>query len=102
MQTESLSFEQLCELFNYTPKNRPLSSREAAEILHFQPNTLEQKRLAGTGPRYFQPDGCRRVYYSERDVLFWLASGARTSTLAAHQQKSGRVWTPLPLGDEHE
>lgn len=55
MQTESLSFEQLCELFNYTPKNRPLSSREAAEILHFQPNTLEQKRLAGTGPRYFQP-----------------------------------------------
>lgn len=80
MQTESLSLEQLCELFNYTPKNRPLSSREAAEILHFQPNTLEQKRLAGTGPRYFQPDGCRRVYYSERDVLFWLASGARTST----------------------
>ena len=47
MQTKSLSFEQLCELFNYTPKNRPLSSRE---------------------------------YYSERDVLFWLASGARTST----------------------
>ena len=34
MQTESLSFEQLCELFNYTPKNRPLSSREAAEILY--------------------------------------------------------------------
>jgi hypothetical protein len=80
MNAETLSFAQLCELFNYTPKCRPLSNKEAAELLHFQPNTLEIKRLNGTGPRYFQPPGTRRVLYSEKDVLAWLASGARTST----------------------
>ncbi|KVD94052.1 hypothetical protein WS63_05145 [Burkholderia stagnalis] len=80
MNADTLFFEQLCEEFNYLPKNRPLSSAEAAEVLRFQPNTLEQHRLKGTGPRYFRPPGTRRVYYSERDVLMWLASGARTST----------------------
>lgn len=80
MNADTLSIEQLCEQFNYLPKNRPLSSAEAAEVLHFQPNTLEQHRLRGTGPRFFRPRGTRRVYYSERDVLMWLASGARTST----------------------
>ena len=80
MNSNELTFEQLCELFNYTPKCRPLNNTEAAEILHFAPNTLEIKRLNGTGPRYFQPQGSRRVLYSERDVLAWIASGARTST----------------------
>lgn len=75
-----LTFAELCELFNYTPKGRPLNNTEAAELLHLKPNTLELKRLAGTGPRYFQPPGSRRVLYSERDVLFWLAEGARIST----------------------
>lgn len=28
-----LTFEQLCELFAYTPKGRPLDSREVAELL---------------------------------------------------------------------
>ncbi|MGC3189994.1 helix-turn-helix transcriptional regulator [Pseudomonas aeruginosa] len=80
MNADSLSFEQLCELFNYTPKNRPLSSAEAAAVLLLAPNTMEQHRLRGTGPRYFQPAGTRRVLYSEKDVLAWLASGARIST----------------------
>lgn len=82
MVTDSMSFEQLCELFNYLPKNRPISTDEVAEMTGLASNTLEQHRHKGTGPRFFNPKGTRRVWYSERDILAWLASGARTSTSA--------------------
>jgi len=78
-----LTFEQLCELFAYTPKGRPLDTKEVATLLGVHFNTLEQYRLRGEGPRYFSPPGTRRVWYAEFDVLRWLASGARHSTSAA-------------------
>jgi predicted DNA-binding transcriptional regulator AlpA len=76
----TLSFQQLCELFGYTPKNRRLTSAEAAEVLGIKTSTLEVKRSEGTGPRFFKLPGSNRVYYTERDVLEFIASGARTST----------------------
>lgn len=75
-----MSFDQLCELFTYTPKGRPLDTKEVSEILGIHFNTIEQYRLRGEGPRYFSPPGTRRVWYAELDVLRWLASGARQST----------------------
>lgn len=77
---DELTFEQLCELFNYTPKGGPLDSKEVAKFYGVNPGTPEQWRFRGEGPRYFQPPGTRKVWYSERDVLAWLASGARQST----------------------
>ena len=74
------SFEELCELFNYTPKGRPLNTEEAAAILHCSRVTLEVKRVNGGGPRFFRPRGTRKVLYSEKDVLAFLASGAQYST----------------------
>jgi predicted DNA-binding transcriptional regulator AlpA len=75
-----MTFEQLCELFNYVPKNRLLDTNEVAEILDVHPSTVNHYRLRGEGPRYFSPPGTRRVWYSEYDVLAWMASGARQST----------------------
>jgi len=75
-----MSFDQLCELFAYTPKGRPMSSKQLAEFCDVHENTPEQWRFRGEGPRYFSPTGTRRVWYAERDVLAWLASGARHST----------------------
>lgn len=75
-----LSTEQLAELFAYRPKGRPLSSDEVAELLGVHPNTMSQYRFRGEGPRFFSPQGTRRVWYAERDVLAWLASGAKLST----------------------
>lgn len=80
MNTDELTFDQLCELFTYTPKGRPLDSKEVAEILGVHFNTMEQYRFRGEGPRFFSPPGTRRVWYAERDVLAWLASGAKRST----------------------
>ncbi len=77
------SFEQLCELFAYTPKRRPLDTKDVAEILGVNQNTIEQYRFRGEGPRFFSPVGTRRVWYAEGDVLRWLASGARRSTSEA-------------------
>lgn len=74
------TFEQLCELFAHTPKGRPLDSSEVAQILQVHENTMRQYRLRGDGPRFFSPPGTRRVWYAERDVLAWLASGAKRST----------------------
>jgi hypothetical protein len=75
-----MTFEQLCALFGYTPKGRPLSSTEVAELFGIHPVTVDQWRVRGDGPRYFSPPGTRRVWYSECDVLAWMASGAKRST----------------------
>ena len=75
-----MNFNQLCELFNYTPKCRPLEPKEAAAILSLSYETLEGYRTRGVPLRYFSPPGTRIVRYAERDVLAWLARGARYST----------------------
>lgn len=80
MNPEELTFDQLCELFSYTPKRRPLDVKESAELLGLSTDTLEGYRQRGCGPRYFMPKGTRRVWYAERDLLIWLAGGARYST----------------------
>ncbi|MGK2912619.1 MAG: helix-turn-helix transcriptional regulator [Sphingobium sp.] len=75
-----LTFDQLCELFAYEPKRRPLDTKQVSEILKIHPNTIDQYRFRGEGPRFFSPPGTRRVWYAELDVLRWLASGAKQST----------------------
>lgn len=75
-----MSFEQLCALFNYTPRGRFLDTVEVAEILGVSKNTVNSWRQTGTGPRFFTPPGSRRVWYSEVDVLRWMASGVARST----------------------
>lgn len=74
------SFEDLCVIFNYKPKGIPLINEEAAAILRMKPSALDFMRFSGNGPRYSRPHGQRRVLYSERDVLFYLWQGMRTST----------------------
>jgi hypothetical protein len=74
------TFEQLCEQFSYTPKNKPMTSKELADFYGVHSNTPEQWRFRGEGPRFFSPPGTRRVWYAELDVLRWLASGAKQST----------------------
>ena len=83
MQSNALTLEQLCTLFNYSPKSRLLTTDDLVELTGVARNTWEQHRLRGTGPRFFRPPGTRRVWYSERDFLLWMASGARHST--SHQ-----------------
>ena len=80
MNLEDMSFDQLCELFSYPAKRRPLDVKESAELLGLSTDTLEGYRYRGVGPRYFSPKGSRRIWYAERDLLAWLASGARFST----------------------
>lgn len=80
MNRNELSFEELCELFGYEPKRRPLDAKEASDVLGVSTDTLEGYRYRGVGPRYFSPNGSRRIWYAERDCLAWLASGARQST----------------------
>ena len=81
MNPDELSFEQLCDLFGYLPKRRPLDPREAAELLSVHPSTLEGYRLrGGGGPRYFKPPKTRVVRYAERDLLVWLVANARRNT----------------------
>ncbi len=80
MDAPEMTFEQLCELFCYTPKNRRLTTAEAAEVVGVKPNTLEIKRTYGTGPKFVKPPGCKFVSYNERDLLSWMAQGRRKST----------------------
>jgi hypothetical protein len=80
MSANHKSFEELCEMFGYEPTRRPLSRKEAAELLGLSVDTLEGYDYRGVGPRSFRPPGTRRVWYAERDLLAWLAAGHRTST----------------------
>jgi hypothetical protein len=83
------NLEQLASLFGYTLKNRRLTNAEAAELMGIAPNTLEVKRCYGTGPRYIRMPNSRRVSYTERDVLEFMATGLRTST-----SEPNRPYTP--------
>ena len=80
MNADIVNFEQLCEWFSYSPKCRPLDVKGAAGLLGLSTATLEGYRQRGVGPRYFMPEGTRRIWYAERDLLIWLASGVRRST----------------------
>jgi hypothetical protein len=80
MNSTNLSLQQLAEQFGYALKNRRLTNDEAAELLGIKPNTLEVKRVLGTGPRYYRLPNSRRIFYVERDVLEFMASGVRVST----------------------
>ena len=83
MDHNDMTFDQLCELFGYEPKRRPLDAREAAALLGVHPSTLEGYRLRGGGPRFSNPPRTRVVRYAERDLLVWLVASARTSTSQA-------------------
>lgn len=80
MKTDEISFAQLCELFAYTPKNRLLTTAEAAAVLGLRPNTLEISRTHGRGPRFVKPEGSKFVRYTERDLLDYLYAGRFNST----------------------
>lgn len=75
-----MTFEQLCELFAYAPTGRPLDTKAVADLLGVHKSTVDHYRFRGDGPPYFSPPGTRRVWYSERQVLEWMASGAKQST----------------------
>ncbi len=80
MAQKEPTFEELCAQFAYVPRNRPLSTQDVAELLGVHNVTVDGWRVTGDGPRYFKPDGTRRVWYAEPDVLRWMASGAKRST----------------------
>jgi hypothetical protein len=80
MHVSDMSFDQLCDLFGYSPKRRPLEPREAAILLGVHPSTLEGYRIRGGGPRFFKPPRTRVVRYAERDLLEWLVANAHRNT----------------------
>jgi hypothetical protein len=73
-------FDELCKLFNYTPKGKPLTTEECAEILRMKPGALVQLRFKGGGPDYSKKKGQRRVLYFEPIVLEYLYKGMRSNT----------------------
>lgn len=52
-----------------------MTTIEVAELLRISRRTLEQMRVAGTGPRYLKvgPGKRARVLYRQDDITIWLA-----------------------------
>ncbi len=80
MKPSEMIDDQLCKMFGCVLDGRPMDTKETAAFLGISTDTLEGYRYRGVGPRYFMPKGTRRVWYSKRDLLEWLASGLRHST----------------------
>lgn len=57
------------------PEDAPAfyTTKTLAEVLQLSPHTVGWFRHVGRGPRYFRPDGARRVLYARADVEQWLA-----------------------------
>lgn len=66
-----------------------LTEREAAEFLRLAPGTLQNKRLAGTGPVFRRHGG--RVLYLRDELTAWSEAGRCTSTSSsgARRQAGG-------------
>ena len=76
----NMTFQELCVLLSYVPKNRPLTPPEVCELLGVTDQCLRQQRIAGGGPYFLKAPGSRLVRYAEVDVLRWMALGRRQST----------------------
>lgn len=70
--------EQLRAEFAALPDDALCDTRMLAAFLAARPQTIEQMRFKGTGPRYFKLGGS--VKYRKSDVLVWLDAQARFST----------------------
>lgn len=71
---DAMTFAELCEEAGYTPRNRPLTTEEVAELFSVTPHTLHQNRSDDAGllpPGRKMPNSRRRLYL-ERDVLLYL------------------------------
>ena len=55
-----------------------LTEKEAAAVTRLAVGTLQNKRVAGTGPAFHKFGG--RVLYSRRDIEAWASGRRRTST----------------------
>jgi hypothetical protein len=82
------TFDELCVIFNYTPKGLLLTNDEAAEILRLKPSALNYKRHLGKGPRWTHHKDSRKVLYSEPDVLAYPWTGMRTTTSDRPEQRA--------------
>ena len=78
--------DQLAQAVGWKLLNRPLNTKEAAELRGLRPNTLEIERSFGKGLHYMQDDKHSRVTYSERDVLLWKYASRRRHTAQPHPQ----------------
>ena len=72
-----LSFEQLCALFNYAPKRRPLEPKEAAEILSYIATEASQR---SGGNKY-------EIAAKRSRILVMLKSGLSTSLAVQMAQR---------------
>jgi len=56
------------------PSPEFLTPDEAAVIVRMSPRTLENRRLADTGPRYYKmgPGRTARILYRREDLLVWM------------------------------
>ena len=83
MNPKEMTLDELAEFVGFDPeklKRRPVDRKEAAAMFGLSVDTFEGYTSRGVGPRSFSPPGTRRVWYAERDLLAWLASGRRRST----------------------
>ncbi|WP_444461174.1 hypothetical protein [Rhodobacter capsulatus] len=63
--TTEMTFEQLCELFNFKPTGLPMDTEGLAKLRGVSKRTVEGDRVRGVGPRYFQPPGMRTIKVQE-------------------------------------
>lgn len=59
--------------------NPPMSTDEAAAYLKTAVGTLENWRIAKTGPRYYKPGGKRVLYYKD-DLDAWIRGETNETT----------------------
>ena len=56
-------------------------NREAAEYLGVSPNTLNNWRVQGKGPKFSKANGANgMIFYTLNSLVGWLEAGERSST----------------------
>lgn len=59
------------------------TSKETAAEIRKSVNHLEVMRTQGLGPKWFKPEGSRRVYYRWGDIVEWKAQQAARARVSA-------------------
>ena len=52
-----------------------LDTKDAAKFCGYSVKGLEIKRVHGTGPRFFRPEGGIKIRYKKSDLITWIEGG---------------------------
>ena len=75
--TSDTSLPSECNAMSAMPPIEPmfLDTRDAATLTGYSVKALEIMRVHRKGPKYYRPEGCKKIRYEKSELIAWIKAG---------------------------